>query len=297
MGDRAKGVLSILASALGFSVMAACVRLADDFGPALPAIQKSFFRNAVAAVLAAAMFAREWRARPAGAKPRAPRGAIPLLAARSVLGTVGIFANFYAISHIPLGDAAMLNKLAPFCTVLFSWLFLSERIGGRQLAAVAGAFAGAMLVVKPSFAFAKAAPAFAGLVGGVAAGGAYTCVRALGVRKVDGTLIILVFSVFSTVAALPFIAIDHVPMTAAQVATLFGAGLGALVGQFGITAAYRFAAARDLAAYDYSNVVFSALFGLFLFGQTPDLLSWLGFAVIFFMAFVMNRPGSQSRRS
>ena len=148
-----------------------------------------------------------------------------------------------------------------------------------------------MLVVKPSFAFAEAAPAFAGLVGGVAAGGAYTCVRALGVRKVDGTLIILVFSVFSTIAALPFIAFDHAPMTPAQVLILFGAGLGALVGQFGVTAAYRFAAARDLAAYDYSNVVFSAMFGLLLFGQIPDPLSWIGFAMIFFMAFVMNRPG------
>ena len=294
MGDRAKGVLAILASALGFSVMAACVRLADDFGSPLPAIQKSFFRNIVAAVLAAAMFARKWKC--GMVRPTVPRGSGVLLLLRAALGTVGIFANFYAISRIPLGDAAMLNRLAPFCTVLFSWLFLSEKTSSRQALAVAGAFAGAMLVVKPSLVFAESMPALVGLVGGVAAGGAYTCVRALGVRKVDGALIVLFFSVFSTLASLPFIAFDHAPMTALQVLILFGAGLGALVGQFGVTAAYRFAAARDIAAYDYSNVVFSAVFGLLLFGQTPDILSWLGFAMIFVMAFVINRPGNPANR-
>jgi len=81
-------------------------------------------------------------------------------------------------------------------------------------------------------------------------------------------------------------------MTAAQVAILFGAGVSAAVGQFGITAAYRLARPRELAVYDYSNVAFAALFGFLVFGQVPDAFSWFGIAVIVAMGVWMNRAAS-----
>ena len=289
MGDRAKGVLSILASALGFSVMAACVRLADDFGPALPAIQKSFFRNAVAAVLAAAMFAREWKARPADAKPRAPRGALPLLAARSVLGTVGIFANFYALSHITIAEGQTLNKTAPFFTVICAWLFLGEKAKMRQFLSLLIAFAGVVLVAKPGFAGEATLPLAMGLLGGVCAGSAYACLRALRRREVDPAFIVMFFSAFSCLASIPFLAINFTPMTLAQVLILFGAGAGGALGQFGITVAYGFAAPRDIAVYDYSNILFTAAFGFALFGQVPDFWSIVGFVLIIIAAFRLHR--------
>ena len=57
MTDRAKGVAAITAGAFGFALMAACVRLADDFGAPVSSFQKSFFRNVVALVIALAVFA------------------------------------------------------------------------------------------------------------------------------------------------------------------------------------------------------------------------------------------------
>ena len=78
-------------------------------------------------------------------------------------------------------------------------------------------------------------------------------------------------------------------MTAAQVAILAGAGAGAAIGQFGITAAYRFAEPRRIAVFDYTNILFSALLGYLAFAQVPDAFSWCGFAVIITMAFLMNR--------
>ena len=78
-------------------------------------------------------------------------------------------------------------------------------------------------------------------------------------------------------------------MTWAQVATLLGAGIAATAGQFGITAAYRLAQPRELAVYDYTNVVFAALLGFAVFGQVPDCFSWLGIAIIVTMGIFMNR--------
>ncbi len=263
------------------------VRLADDFGGAVSAFQKSFFRNLVAVFVALGAFMAA-RRRHAVSIPRA--GFAPLLL-RSILGTAGIFGNFYALSHIPLGDACMLNKLSPFSAVLCAWLFLGERVHLRQGLAIAGAFLGALFVVKPGFAFSTGStgPALAGLAGGIAAGGAYACIRQLGRLGMEPSFIVLFFSGFSTLASVPFMLFGYQPMTFAQVMILLGAGVSATVGQFGITAAYRLARPRELAVYDYSNVAFAAILGFFVFGQVPDAFSWLGIAIIVTMGVFMSR--------
>ena len=271
------------------------VRLADDFGEAVSPFQKSFFRNIVAAVVAGALFVMNRReAASRGSCTLSASAWLPLVL-RCIFGTVGIFANFYALSHIPLGDACMLNKLSPFAAVVSSWLFLGERMTARQGVAVAVAFVGAMFVVKPGFSLSgDALASLAGLVGGVSAGMAYTCVRRLGVMKVESVFIVLFFSTFSTLATLPFMLFDYQPMTGAQVAILFGAGVSAAVGQFGITAAYRLAQPRELAVYDYSNVAFAAMFGFFVFGQVPDVFSWIGIAIIVAMGVWMHGAGGKA---
>ena len=290
---KAKGIAAIVASALGFALMAALVRLADDYGEPLSAFQKSFFRNLVAFAVAAAVY---WRRRPRVANPAPPafakatagRRTTFLLIARAAFGTLGIFANFYALSHIPIATGQMLNKTAPFFTVAFAWAFLGERTLPRQAAALAVAFAGAVLVVKPGFAGAEAFPLAVGLLGGAAAGAAYACVRALRRRGADPAYIILYFSVFSCLAAVPFMLPGLKPMTFAQVAVLLGAGGAAAVGQFGVTLAYGYAAPRDIAVYDYSSVLFAAAFGYIFFAQVPDIFSVLGFAVILAALVLLN---------
>ena len=281
------------------------VRLADDFGGAVSPFQKSFFRNIVAVAVAGVLFAMSRREAARSPLPRDvdPRGSGTPAASiwwpliwRSIFGTIGIFGNFYALSHIPLGDACMLNKLSPFAAVVSSWLLLGERMTVRQGVAVAVAFVGAMFVVKPGFSLSgDALASLAGLVGGVSAGLAYTCVRRLGIMKVEPVFIVLFFSTFSTFATLPFLLFDYQPMTGAQVAILFGAGVSAAIGQFGITAAYRLAQPRELAVYDYSNVAFAAVMGFFVFGQVPDVSSWIGIAIIVAMGMWMSRIGAHRK--
>ena len=76
-------------------------------------------------------------------------------------------------------------------------------------------------------------------------------------------------------------------MTAGQLGMLLLAGTTAAAGQFAITAAYSCAPAREISVYDYSQIIFSAIFGFFLFGQMPDIWSWIGYGVIVSMAVVM----------
>lgn len=294
MSDRGKGIVCIVASAFGFAAMAACVRLCDDFGPGVSSFQKSFFRNSVALLLALAIYLRTRASLQGDAAARARR--IPLkdwglLVLRSALGTVGIFANFYALGHISIAEGQTLNKTAPFFTVLFAWIFLKERIGWKTLAPLLLAFGGVLLIAKPGWAGEAAFPLAMGLLGGVSAGAAYTALRALGKSRLPSAFIILFFSAFSCLAAVPFLLCGFTPMTAAQVAILLGAGAGAALGQFGVTLAYRFAAPRDIAVFDYTNVLFTAAFGYALFRQVPDAGSIAGFALILAAALKMPRRG------
>ena len=294
-----KAVACILLSAFGFALMAMFVRLADEFGGVLPAVQKAFFRNFVALAIASVALLRSRRPFLAGACASAAGWRDLVL--RSLFGTLGILCNFHALSHIPLGDAMALNKTAPFFTLIMSWFLMGERMTVRQITLVAFAFGGALLVVKPSpqiFDFAGAADLSSsiGLLSGFCAGTAYALLHRLGRRGVNAGFIVFFFSLFSCLACVPFIVMDCRPMSVLQVIVLCGAGAGAALGQFGITWAYRFAEPRQIAVYDYSGIVFAAVFGFLAFGQIPDLLSFVGCAIIIAMAAAVFNGGRRLRR-
>ncbi|MDE7302717.1 MAG: DMT family transporter [Oscillospiraceae bacterium] len=264
------GVLLIILSAVCFTGMNACVRLSGD----LPSIQKSFFRNAVAAVFAAVMLVRS----------RTPlkiqKGCGIAMLMRAVCGTVGVFCNFYAVDHLALADASMLNKLSPFFAVVFSIIILKEKASPAQVAAVILAFCGSLFIIRPTFSNMELVPSLIGFAGGMGAGAAYTFVRYMKQRGEKSALIVFCFSVFSCTAALPIMLADFAPMSAKQLGILILTGLFAAGGQFAITGAYSYAPAKEVSVFDYSQVIFSAVAGYFIFGQTPVPLSVIGYVII-----------------
>ena len=277
MNQKTKGVMCILCSAFFFSMMNVFVRLSGD----VPSIQKSFFRNLVAALFALFILLRNnesfrWKA-----------GNLKYLLLRSVTGTIGILGNFYAVDHLVLADATMLNKMSPFFGVIFSALFLKEKCKPTQALAILGAFIGSLFIIKPSFANADLFASLIGFAGGVAAGAAYTTVRYLGLRGERGPLIVFFFSTFSCLVVSPVLLFDYPPMTTNQLLLLLMAGLCAAGGQFSVTAAYKFAPARELSVYDYSQILFAAVTGFFVFNQVPDGYSFIGYTIIVGMAILM----------
>ena len=200
--------------------------------------------------------------------------------------------NFYAVDHLVLSDASMLNKMSPFFVIIFSFLLLKEKMSPAQALAVAGAFIGSLFVIKPTFTNMALVPSLIGLCGGICAGIAYAMVRILGQRGQKGSSVVIFFSGFSCVVTLPYLLLDFHPMSGLQILTLLGAGLAAAGGQFGITAAYYHAPAKEISIYDYSQIIFSTILGFFLFGQVPDKYSVLGYVIICAMAlwmFVYNK--------
>ena len=118
MNQKYKGIIYIIISAFCFALMNMFVHLAGD----LPSVQKSFFRNLVAFFFAVIIMARK-RIWFSGKKEN-----IAPLFYRAIFGTVGILCNYYAVDHLVLADASMLNKMSPFFAVIFSYLILKERV-------------------------------------------------------------------------------------------------------------------------------------------------------------------------
>lgn len=277
MSDRTKGILCIIASAFCFALMSTFVRLAGD----LPSVQKSFFRNFVALFVALFILLRE------GGGFRLTKGCLPLHLMRSVTGTIGILCNFYAVDHLVLANASMLNKMSPFFVLIFSYLILKEKLKPAQVVIVVTAFVGSLFIIKPTPGNLDLVPSVLGLIGGLCAGYAYTMVRAMGLRGERSAVIVFFFSTFSCVVTLPYLMFAYVPMSAQQLLMLLGAGLSAAGGQFTITKAYTYAPAREISVYDYSQLIFTTVLGYFLFQQTPDVWSFLGYVLIVGAAVVM----------
>lgn len=282
MNATVKGILAILISSFGFSLMAVFFRLSGD----LPVFQKSLFRNLIAMIVPI-YFVMKYKAPLFGKLQNQP-----LLILRSTLGLIGVLLNIYAIDHMVLSDADMLMKLNPFWTILLCAIFLNERTRRYQVIAMIVAIAGSIFIIKPSF-DSDVIPAIVGLLSGIFAAGAYTALRPLGQREKSYTTVFY-FSFFSTVVLIPFVIFTYQPMNTTQIIFLLLSGIFATVGQFGITMAYSFAAAKDISIFVYASVISSAILGFILFKEVPDMLSYLGYIIIFLAGYYMFKKAQRN---
>ena len=270
------GILYILGAAFGFAMMGLFVRLAGE----LPTFEKVFSRNFVAAVVAFVMLIKggyKWQ--------NIGRKNWILLLLRSSCGFVGVICNFYAIDHMNIADASILNKLSPFFAILLSFIILQEKPVMMDILTTVVAFIGAIFVVKPSADFAFLV-AMIGVLGGFMTGVAYALVRKMTGGGVTGMFIVFFFSAFSSICCIPLMAINFITPSPTQFAMLLGSGFSAMIGQICITKAYTYAPAKEISVYDYTQVIYSALLGFIFVGQIPDVLSLLGYIIIISMAVV-----------
>ncbi|MBO5081061.1 MAG: DMT family transporter [Lachnospiraceae bacterium] len=278
MSNRQKGILCIIGCAFCFALMNLFVNLAGD----VPVIQKAFFRNAVALIFSGIVLFKNTTKE----ERKVTKDNFWLLFLRSLAGGIGFVCNFYAVDHMNISDASMLNKLAPFFVIIFSAIFLKEKANWFQWLSVVLAFVGSLFIVKPTFGM-EVIPAVAGLIGGLGAGIAYTCVRKLGQKGTKSTFIVFFFSAFTSVILAPIVIFNYQPMEWWQWGFLILTGLAASGGQFCVTAAYTYAPAKEISVYDYSQVIFAAILGFFFLNQVPDVFSIIGYAIIIVVAIAM----------
>lgn len=274
-----KGILCIIIAGFGFALMSLFVKLSGD----LPSMQKGFFRNIIAVFISSIPLIKHWKVINI---PRNNTGWLVLIS-RSVFGTIGLVLNFYAISHISLADSSIIQKLSPFIIIILSYIFFKEEMTRFQVFSIIIAFIGITLIIKPSGNNIISMGALAALLGALCAGIAYTCVRYLGTHNISGEFIIFFFSSLSSLMLLPYLILDYRTMTYYQLSMLLLAGISATIGQYGVTFAYKFAAAKNISVFDYSQVLFSGIFGYMFFGEFPDFQSLIGYVIVISVGIVL----------
>ena len=274
-----KGIFCIIIAGFGFALMSLFVKLSGD----LPSMQKGFCSNIIAVFISSIPLIKHWKVINI---PKNKTGWLVLIS-RSVFGTIGLVLNFYAISHISLADSSIIQKLSPFIIIILSYIFFKEEMTRFQVFSIIIAFIGITLIIKPSGNNIISMGALAALLGALCAGIAYTCVRYLGTHNISGEFIIFFFSSLSSLMLLPYLILDYRTMTYYQLSMLLLAGISATIGQYGVTFAYKFAAAKNISVFDYSQVLFSGIFGYMFFGEFPDFQSLIGYIIVISVGIVL----------
>jgi drug/metabolite transporter (DMT)-like permease len=199
---------------------------------------------------------------------------------RTTFGTLSALGNFYALAspRLPLGDATTLFSTSPIFVALMSRRLLGERVGRRLGLAVALAFVGVVVLVRPSFG--AAAP-----VAAVATGAAgLHALAMIWLRKIGpGETTEAVVFHFSSVALVVFLAIS-IPVwrTPDGTGLLYLGATGLLGGaaQIAMTRAYALVPAARVTAIAYLGIVFTHVLAMPVFGDRPTAWQALGAALV-----------------
>lgn len=197
---------------------------------------------------------------------------------RAVTGTACWYALFFAITRIPLANAAVLTYSAPLWMPLVAWVVTRQRVARVTWIGAGIGFAGVILVLRPqghSFSLGE----LSALAGALFLAVAMMSVRWLGATE-PITRVLSYYFLLSTVLSLPIAFMDWRPIPARAWIVLIGLGLAQLSSQILIVVAYRYASAEKVGPFIYSVIVFTAFIDWIVWDRPPTLLTYLGMALV-----------------
>ena len=284
------GPASMVLSAFFFSVMSLLVKLVGD---RIPSQEVVFVRAAVSMAVAYVLVRR---ARPGNWGTR--KG---LLLLRGLMGFAALSCFFYAIIHLPLADATVLQYTNPVWTAWLGWWLLGEALSRGEAALSVLGLAGVLLVARPTFLFGGAAhlnptAAAVGVAGALFSASAYVSVRRLA-RTEHPMIIVFYFTAVTVPASFPGMLLHAVVPTARELLLLAGVGVTAVLGQLYLTRGLQLEPAGRATAIGYVQIVVAATWGILLFREYPEPLSLLGAALVLVSVIVLARRRAPAVRA
>jgi drug/metabolite transporter (DMT)-like permease len=274
----------MIASGAAFAVMMAMVRLLSaDLHPFVSA----FFRNALGLV-----FLLPWVARAGFATLRTGRFVIHGL--RAAFGLGAMLCLFSALSQMPLAEVTALSFTAPLFATIGAALVLRERVRLRRWTATLFGFVGALIVLRPGVAAIDPAAPIA-LTAAAFIAAAMLSVKSLSRTEHPNAIVFMMGVLMAPASLIPALFVwtppgwHHVP-------GLLLMGLSATIGQVLLTRAFAAAEASAVMPYGFAQIIFVSLLGYLLFGERPDVWTWVGGAVIVGASVYIARREAQLSR-
>lgn len=278
LGVPARVGLWMLASAVGFAGLMCLVRLLSD---ELHVLVIQVWRN----VFAALAFA-PWLARVGLGGLRTRR--LPLYFARSAFMVTSSTALFFGVTMMPPADATALSFTAPIFTTILAVLILGERVGAPQWFGIAAGFLGMLVIVRPGFGAFEGSATLVVLIAALAFAAVALTGKMLASTE-SPALIVAYLAVFTLPLAIaPALFVWQWP-TLEQLGWLVLLGLAANLNMYGLARAFRIGDASLATPFDFIRLPATALLAFLMFGQAPDLWTWLGAGLIFAASIYVGR--------
>ncbi len=198
---------------------------------------------------------------------------------RSLFDVLGSFMFVSALMHMPLANLSAVMQSVPLVVVVVAVIFLGEKAGAARVAAVIAGFVGVLLIVKPS-------PQTITVYEFLAVGAVVVvALRDLVTKRIPAHVPLLIIAlanaVFVSLSGFGFGLVQGFQgVEVWQLTSLVGAGLFVTCGYFFIVATVRLGDLSATAPFRYAEVVFAIIAGILVFNEFPDLLSYIGMALV-----------------
>lgn len=269
---RFRGAPMMALSSVFFAAMATTARAASG---TLSAAQLVTGRFIIGIIVVTVLFVA-LRTRPKINRPW-------LWAQRGLLGGGAVYFYFYAIEHLAVGPATLLNYMSPIYAAVFGVVFLKESAAPRLWIGLLFATVGGALVVlgtaDKGTHFELSLGAWAGILSAILSGAAMTTIRALR-KDTDAVTVFFSFSLFGLLWAVPFNAVNWKPLEAFDVVPLLVVGGLAAAAQLMMTYAYGYVTASAGSVWTQFTPALSWILGLLFLGEKPNALATVGAVVV-----------------
>jgi len=271
----------MIASSLAFAIMGTCIQICAQ---TLSNGMVVFFRNVSGLAFLSPILIRGGREvlRTQHLKEHIFRG---------LAGLTSMYCFFYAIAHMRLADATLLNYTLPLFIPVVEAVWLGEPMPARLGVPLALGFLGVVVVLRPGSGVVTGAAVF-GLLAGFLSAVAQTGVRRL--TKTEPTVrIVIYFALMGSsisALALPFVWVTPAPAVWAVIVVM---GLAATTGQLLMTRAYSHAPASQIGGFVYTGVIFAALMDWLRLGLTPSPTFFAGATLVMASGALMFRMASR----
>ncbi|QDH80041.1 DMT family transporter [Echinicola soli] len=261
-----KSVQHMLLAGIFFAIMQVMVK----YVPHLPAVEVVFFRS-LFSLVASYIILKKQKIPLLGNNKK-------LLILRGASGALGLITFFYTLQNIPLASAVTLQYLSPIFTTILGIFIVREKVNPIRFLYFAIAFGG-VLVIEGFDPRISLQYTLIGVSSGFFAGLAYNIIR-----KLKGSEHPLVIVFYFPLVTLPIVGIwsyfNWVMPSGWDWLLLLGIGIFTQMAQYFMTMAYQHANLAKITSLNYIGILYALVFGFIFFGETFNLLTYLGMGLV-----------------
>ncbi len=259
----------MVTATLAFAGMSACIQFASR---TLPSAEVVFVRNVLGLV-----FLLPWLLYRGTFTALRTRHPIEHLI-RGIAGLASMYCYFFAIAHLRLADAVVLNYTVPLFFPLIESFWLREPMPAKLWWPLVLGFVGIAFVLRPGTELFRPVALIA-VAAGLLSAVAQTGIRRLTLTEPPERIVFIFALVSSVISAVPMPVVWVAP-TAALSGLFVLLGVCATVGQLSMTRAYAHAPASQVGAFVYATVIFAAVFDWIRTRESPRLSFVVGAVLI-----------------